>query len=78
MNNAIDVLRLSLNDQLLWLKGKGCYPVISRRGQVWRAHINGAGNQWSEGNTPLKALSKAIRQWIKSGMIIDGYGAMRE
>lgn len=64
-----------LNEKLKWLASLGCYPCISFRGKVWRAHINATGNQWDEGNTPILALNKAILQWNKAGRPMDGYAS---
>jgi len=64
-----------MNDKLIWLVSLGCYPRIAWRGNVWRAHINAAGNQWDEGDTPAQALDKAIDQWERSGRPMDGYAA---
>ena len=66
----------SLQEGLLWLKSCGCFPVVGYRGGgLWRAHVNGAGNWWDEGKTPVTALNKAIRKWLKGGRVMDGYGA---
>ena len=65
-----------LQEQLLWLRSRGCWPGVSYRGGgLWRAHVNGAGNWWDEAKTPLGALNKAIRKWVKEGKPMDGYGA---
>jgi hypothetical protein len=59
---------------LLMLASQGNYPAISYRGYgVWRAHINGTGNFWADGNTPFGALNEAIRIWEKKGKPKDGY-----
>jgi len=51
----------------------GCYPCISKRGtNLWRAHINSAGNWWDEGKTPREALNKAFASWVKNGKQMDG------
>ena len=64
---------MKLNKLLKDLKNRGCHPCISRRGNVWRAHVNGAGNFWEEASTPLKALQAAVRSWEAKGCIMDGY-----
>lgn len=66
--------------ELQKLAAQGCYPCLSMRGfknrhQLWRAHVNGAGNYWGEGRTPLTALKKAIACWKKNGCLMDGYAA---
>jgi hypothetical protein len=72
-----------LEDRLAYLVSKGCYPCLVFRGYdpekkpIWRAHINGAGNFWNEGNSPLDALSKAISLWLQNGSPLDGYGAVQ-
>lgn len=57
---------------------QGCYPCVSLRGwdgtqPVWRAHVNGAGNYWSEGSTPYEALYNAEKAWTEAGKPLDGY-----
>jgi hypothetical protein len=55
---------------------RGCYPCCSYRGKgIYRAHVNGAGNQWEEGKTPDIALRKAVKAWKRSGMPMDGYAS---
>ena len=54
---------MNLNDTLKALASKGCRPSIYRRGNMWRAHINIAGNFWSDGSTPLQALMDAEALW---------------
>ena len=64
-----------LDDKLLRLEACGCYPIISYRGgNTWRAHINGAGNFWGEGRSPLEALDEAIIAWRDADFPMDGYG----
>jgi hypothetical protein len=70
---------MDLQIELQKLAAKGCYPCLSMRGfkkkrPVWRAHVNGAGNFWGEGRTPLSALKSAISCWKKAGYPMDGYG----
>jgi len=67
--------RKDLNQLLKDLRNRGCYPSISYRGHMWRAHINGAGNYWSEGTTPLMAMRAAIKIWDIAGNPMDGYGS---
>jgi hypothetical protein len=46
----------------------GCFPCCSYRGNsIYRAYINGAGNQWDEGKTPDSAMIKAFKAWKKNG-----------
>ena len=66
----------NLNRMLLALSYVGCHPCISRRGKVWRAHINAAGNQWSEAGTPEDALRVAIECWERRERPMDGYAAL--
>lgn len=54
------------------LTDQGCSPGIYRRGSYWRAHVNCAGNFWSDGRTPLQALRFAIRLWEYAGKPKDG------
>jgi len=68
----------SLNDKLNWLGSLGCYPCISKRRDIWRAHINAAGNFWDEGATPVLALDGAIEIWETAGRPMDGYADMHE
>ena len=69
---------MKLEDLLTDLANQGCYPCISRRGDIWRAHVNGAGNFWAEHKRPATALRKAIREWKKEGNPMDGYAATIE
>lgn len=64
---------MKLNDRLKWLKDQGRHPCISRRGSLWRAHVNGAGNFWHEDSTPLRALEGAVMIWQIAGRPMDGY-----
>lgn len=67
---------MNLNDLLRNLARQGCYPSIYLRGKdLWRAHVNAAGNYWVDANTPYKALTEAIRLWKKSGKTMDGMAA---
>ena len=63
---------MTINKRLKWLKSKGCYPCISRRGEKWRAHVNRAGNQWAESTDPGIALETAVSLWIANGNPMDG------
>jgi len=59
---------MNLNELLKSLARQGCYPAIHRRGEhLWRAHVNAAGDCWSDAGTPYKALIEAVRLWRKSG-----------
>lgn len=70
---------MSLENLLIDLANQGCYPCISYRGpNVWRAHVNGAGNFWGEHKRPATVLRKAIRLWKEKGKPMDGYGAKPE
>ena len=62
-----------LNDRLKWLQSKRCQPALSLRGKIWRAHVNGAGNFWAEGETPFQALENAVKLWKEKGRPMDGY-----
>jgi len=64
--------RGSLEELFLNLASQGCHPCISRRGKQWRAHINAAGNFWSDRRTPLAALRAAERSWIAARKPLDG------
>jgi len=61
-----------VDTMLQWLDRRGCHPSIYHRGELWRAHINKAGNWWAEGETREKALSEAIRLWYEAGRPMDG------
>lgn len=63
---------LTMEQKLIRLAKLGCYPVITRRGNLWRAHINAGGNQWDEHSTPSLALDAAIHQWEWAGRPMDG------
>jgi hypothetical protein len=63
---------MNLNDQLLILKRKGCWPSVYCRGNLWRAHVNVAGNYWADADTPEKALFNAVELWQKKGRPMDG------
>lgn len=70
---------MSLSDLLRVLKEDGCYPCISYRGgDIWRAHVNGAGNYWAEGKSPRRALRKAIKIWEKACRPMDGYASGKD
>ena len=64
---------ISLNKLLQWLKKEGCQPCLSLRGNLWRAHVNGAGNFWYDANTPFKAMRMAVKDWKEAGCPMDGY-----
>ena len=65
---------MTLTDMMQDLVKRGCYPCCSYRGGgVYRAHINGAGNQWDEGRTPDGAMRKAFESWKRNGKPMDGY-----
>jgi len=63
---------MDLEGTLLELAKLGCFPCLSFRGKVWRAHINACGNQWEEGKTPVSAFRKALKQWKAAGKPMDG------
>ena len=63
---------MKLNDRMEWLKSRGCYPSIYRRGDMWRAHVNASGNFWADSRTPLKALEEAVKLWQEKGRPMDG------
>lgn len=54
-----------VGDLLVDLAAMGYTPGIYRRGRLWRAHTNVAGNCWHDGRTPLTALRGAIRVQIR-------------
>lgn len=62
----------NITGQLEWLKEQGCHPSLYRRGNLWRVHINMAGNWWAEDKSLSNAVSMAIDAWIKGGKIMDG------
>ena len=66
---------MTLEQKLIRLAKLGCYPVVARRGRLWRAHINACGNQWDEHDTPSLALDAAIHQWEHDGRPMDGIAA---
>lgn len=67
---------MNLTELLKSLARQGCYPSIYRRGRdIWRAHVNAAGNFWEDASTPYKALTKAVQLWRKSGKRMDGMAA---
>jgi len=61
-----------LNELLQELAKIGCEPSIYKRGNLWRAHINMAGNYWEDAETPILALQNAIVLWKSAGQPIDG------
>jgi hypothetical protein len=61
--------------QLEWLKEQGCHPSIYRRGDLWRVHINMAGNWWEEHESLSKAVNMAIDAWVKGGKVMDGHAS---
>lgn len=66
---------MSLSRMMTQLQSDGCFPSIYFRGDVWRAHVNAAGNFWHDDATPLKAMLGAVRLWKHSGMPVDGMAA---
>jgi len=65
-------MTITYNDRMKWLKSRGCYPSIYRRGDMWRAHVNAAGNFWADARTPYAALEKAVQLWREKGCPKDG------
>jgi len=63
---------MTLNKRMQWLKKRGCFPSIYRRGNLWRAHINIAGNFWEDHENPCQALEKAVTLWKRKGCSMDG------
>jgi hypothetical protein len=63
---------MTITKRLNWLKQRGCYPSIYRRGDLWRAHVNMYGNFWVDEISPFLALEKAVRLWKKRGCPLDG------
>ncbi|HUV84439.1 MAG TPA: hypothetical protein VMV86_01955 [Methanosarcinales archaeon] len=63
---------IPLIKRLQWLKKRGCYPSIYCRGNIYRAHINIAGNFWADDESPSQALEKAVKNWEKAGCPMDG------
>ena len=74
-NESIEenMIAVELEKDLEWLSSLGCYPSIYKRGNLWRAHVNMAGNYWAERETPALALSAAIILWETNGKQMDGY-----
>jgi maltose-binding protein MalE len=66
-----------MKDVLEQLVYQGCFPSIYRRGKVWRAHVNAAGNFWSEDKDPERALSMAVQLWEQRGKPMDGMADIR-
>ena len=67
---------MTLNEMLLDLVRQGCFPCVSYRGGgIWRAHVNAAGNQWEDADTPERAMKTAVVAWKAFGKPMDGYGA---
>ena len=54
------------------LESQGCFPSIYKRGRMWRAHVNRAGNFWDESPDPVFALAAATRAWKRAGKPMDG------
>lgn len=72
---AADPFRFSkmrLEDVLAGLVKVGCVPSIYRRGNVWRAHVNAAGNHWEENEDVRLALVLAVQTWLRAGAPADG------
>ena len=61
-----------LEKRLNRLVAQGCVPSIYRRGLVWRAHVNAAGNFWADHECALQALNEAERLWRRKGCPLDG------
>ena len=68
---------MTLNKRLQWLVKRGCVPSIYRRGSLWRAHVNMAGNFWEDHEDPCQALGKAVVRWKRKGCPMDGKAAAR-
>ncbi len=66
---------MALEDQLEFLASKGCTPSLYRRGKVWRAHINAAGNFWADDKNSAVALQKVVALWEEKGCPLDGMSA---
>ena len=62
----------TLNELFKYLTRQGCYPSIYRRGDLYRAHVNIAGNYWEDEKTPYKAMRSAIKLWENAGKPMDG------
>lgn len=65
-------VRSSLANILTGLARLGCVPGIYRRGNLWRAHVNIAGNFWHDAESPVEAMRVAVRAWMKAGCPLDG------
>jgi hypothetical protein len=63
---------MGLSNLMKQLRSEGCFPSIYRRGDLWRAHVNAAGNYWHDDTTPLKAMQEAVRLWKRAGKPVDG------
>ena len=62
----------NLSQELKDLQDAGCSPSLYLRGDVWRAHINRAGNFWAEDKIALNAVRKAVNMWRNAGKPMDG------
>lgn len=63
---------MNLSERMIWLARRGCYPCTSRRGDLWRAHVNQCGDWWEDAPTPHLALEKATKNWVEGGCPMDG------
>jgi hypothetical protein len=61
-----------LETMLSRLARSGCFPSIYRRGPLWRAHVNAAGNYWAEKKSPSEAMAAAIDLWKSAEKPMDG------
>lgn len=66
------IMKCDLDALLRALKAKGCHPSIYRRGRLWRAHVNAAGNFWEDRQTPTEALLAASEAWHLAGSPKEG------
>lgn len=66
---SIDDYRLTV----LWLLDHGCEPNIYKRSKdVFRFHVNRAGNFWEDDVDKCKACERAVNNWIQAGMPKEG------
>ena len=53
---------------VLWLMDEGCEPYLGKRGKnLYRFHVNRAGNFWADAATAHEACEIAVNDWLASG-----------
>ena len=70
------ILTKDLEGILIRLAAHGCAPEICRRGNMWRAHVNGPGGYWHDSDTPIKALKGAVSTWEMDGKPMRDQGGV--